>query len=471
MKVTLKKNVSRTGKFRDARGWFVITRDQIDKWVATFQEMLADKVVCPIVLDHKEEADKTVGKVTNLYRDGDYMVAMMEFPDQEKADLTTTNDVSIRASGVYHTGQKTYHDAIRHIALCPLPLVTGLGDYELCCSLKDMSNDEPTTNTETDMEKLLRFIANILGVELPADALTDPDKAIEWVKANFPVKTDVKASTPDNNDVEPKPANEVKACNDKAADVKACNNKDKTCCNDKDPDIKACNDKDKVCSEDDSELKACNDKDNDKQMSEEEIKCAVEAIKKINDVEASEEPEPEPEKDVKACNDTDDKSLSEKEIECGIKALKKLLKRQNLAKNQESDNDDPEAAKAEDEKSDPVDRVASIEKIKDDNDLADKSKDIACSINAARERELRSYLGTRGVTAERVGKWIDRFARSESLDVCCSLQDEYSSLIEGLGCRPKDTVLSPNPVVEDKPRDAEGPQMKKWMERMAKRKA
>jgi len=434
MKVTLKKNVSRTGKFRDANGWFVITRDQIDRWVETFKQMQEDNVVCPIVLDHKEEAEKTVGKITNLYRDGDYMVAIMEFPDQEKADLTTTNDVSIRASGVYHTGQKTYHDAIRHIALCPLPLVTGLGEYELCCSLKDRSNDEPdNTNTETNMEKLLKVIANILGKELPAEVLTDVDKAIEWVKDNFPVKTEDKADASEDKSDETKSESNVVASNDSdKKDVKACNDTDKK-------DLKACTEADKkdvkACNNTDSkDVKACNDTD------KKDLKACAEADKK----------------DIKACNDKDKKCCND-----------------DSKKDIEASEDSEEKAKVEDEKEDKVDKVSDIEKIKNEADLKEKTKDIACSINAARERELRSFLGQEGVTAEKVGNWIDKYARSENLDICCSLQDEYTSLIEGLSCNRRNNVFRPNTHL-DEPRDykkpPEGPQMQKWYERMSKRK-
>ena len=139
------KCIARCGMFKNDDGTFVITKDQLLRWVETFFRMLRDGVNCPLVKDHKEEVDSAVGRVIGMRVDGEDLIATIDVPRDDDAQLLVNNDVSIKAQSLYKTGVADYEDAIRHVSLTPMPLLTKLGgfryvdapqrqQYEIVCS-------------------------------------------------------------------------------------------------------------------------------------------------------------------------------------------------------------------------------------------------------------------------------------------------------------------------------------------------
>lgn len=423
--VRLKKNIMRTGTFQNQNGMFTITAEQLDKWAATFAQMLADGVVCPIVKDHDETVDKAVGKVVSMERDGEYLTAVLEFPNQQLANLTLTNDVSVKAQSEYPTGVKTYRDAIRHVSLTPLPLIPGLGEYDLVCSVNDCI-DNKTQTKGTDMKKILERIAQRLDVEIPDEALEEEKAALEWLDKVLDNGKDEEASNTDSedSDEDSEEDDSDETDDDKPGDSEeGSGNKKK-----KGRNVKACG---KACEK----KKAKN----------------VKASGKSND-----DTEDEDDSDNE---DSDDDDSDEEEDE-----------------EDDSDEDDVEASaakKSPKKKKEP--KIDPFEGIKTEKDLEERSKNIVASINATRQTQLQSYLGRPGISAQKIEAWVGKFAQSTDLNICCSLQSEFDTLIEGLGCAAlSPSVLEPNPKYNgnQSPTDEipDGPQFSKWKEKMARRK-
>lgn len=200
--IKLQKAIIRTGVFNhpDGKGTFTITRERLEHWVNTFNDMWQKKVNVPVVVDHLVDTFHTVGRVTGLKREGDYLMASLEFPTREYAELTKVNDVSIGSKDILITGVKTYRDGLEHVSLTPRPVVPNLGGYTLLCSLRDYAGKESRMET---IVKILDAVAAFMGLEVPEEAKVNEEAAYTFITTVLNCASKVGGEEPPKED-EPK---------------------------------------------------------------------------------------------------------------------------------------------------------------------------------------------------------------------------------------------------------------------------
>lgn len=124
------KDVIRDGKWHHKNGVFNVTPELRAAMAETFQQMRRDGVPVEAVLDHKETAATTVGKVVDLINDGDTMYAQMGLDEAGETAAKACQQVSLLYVPEFKAGNgKTYKHAVRHISIGPKCRVTGQGEF------------------------------------------------------------------------------------------------------------------------------------------------------------------------------------------------------------------------------------------------------------------------------------------------------------------------------------------------------
>jgi len=109
---------------------FTVTNESLQHWARTFKEMVANAVAVPIMLGHTLEADKSRGKLVDVFVDGDELVGVLKMIGRDGIDLAHRTDVSIYSPPSYVDGKKnTYRWPITHVAVCVDPVITGLSEW------------------------------------------------------------------------------------------------------------------------------------------------------------------------------------------------------------------------------------------------------------------------------------------------------------------------------------------------------
>jgi hypothetical protein len=127
-----RKEIIKIGQYVDqgADQRFEVTPGVLAHWVSSFRRMRDNGVKVPIPLGHDFGHDNNRGWVTDLFVDGDSLVMTCDLFDQDVASLVARNDVSIMAVPEFTDGKgQSYKYPIVHVALTPIPLIPGLGDF------------------------------------------------------------------------------------------------------------------------------------------------------------------------------------------------------------------------------------------------------------------------------------------------------------------------------------------------------
>lgn len=107
-----------------------VTPQRIDGWVSNFQKMRANRVEVPIVADHEESAEKTLGYIVDVKRDGDRFMELHQFLGEQARDTGLRNKVSLGIDPNFTDGKGTgYGEAIRHSAMTPVPVASDQGEF------------------------------------------------------------------------------------------------------------------------------------------------------------------------------------------------------------------------------------------------------------------------------------------------------------------------------------------------------
>lgn len=176
-----RKEVVRIGEYiKDATGQKVdITRDVLANWVIQFQRMKANGVKIPIPSTHEgaSDPDRIRGYVDDLFIDGDSLVMACTMIGEDGIKAASRNDVSLGVPELeFIDGNGViYSQPIQHIALCPDPVVPGLGSFVPIAASRN-ARKEP----EMDLTK----IAKAFGI---AEEMTN--KNAEEVLLSFAKKT------------------------------------------------------------------------------------------------------------------------------------------------------------------------------------------------------------------------------------------------------------------------------------------
>lgn len=105
-----------------------VTTDRIDHWVTQFSAMKADGVKVYLPSGHTSDPAKNRGWVVEMFREGETLVGLFDAIGEDAIREASRNDVSVRVCTLditTATGLKTYDDAIEHVALTPIPVITG----------------------------------------------------------------------------------------------------------------------------------------------------------------------------------------------------------------------------------------------------------------------------------------------------------------------------------------------------------
>ncbi|HTW96013.1 MAG TPA: hypothetical protein VMD30_14520 [Tepidisphaeraceae bacterium] len=185
--VYLWKDIIRVGQYRHPRRRFtvLVDRRRIDQWVRTFRRMTGNGVKVHIPADHSDRAADNRGFVLAMKRSGDRLMALCQFIGEDAARDAARNQVSIGIAPRYVDGQnRHYPDAIVHVALTPVPVVTGQGLFmpveaaqraagpgvlKLAAALSDERSLMATRMLPCDDETLAALHSLVPGLEQAAD--------------------------------------------------------------------------------------------------------------------------------------------------------------------------------------------------------------------------------------------------------------------------------------------------------------
>jgi hypothetical protein len=126
------KDLIRVGRYRHPTKRFTVRVDRrrLDHWAHTFWRMSANGVRVHIPADHSDAAADNRGYVLALRRVGDRLMALCQLIGADAIRDAARNQVSIGVAPSFIDGHgHIYHDAIVHVALTPVPVVPGQGEF------------------------------------------------------------------------------------------------------------------------------------------------------------------------------------------------------------------------------------------------------------------------------------------------------------------------------------------------------
>lgn len=124
------KKILHAGKVYNGGKVWEFTTSDLDKIAATFQQMQKDGILVPVQSGHNMDADKTRGKVTDVWREGNDLYASVEMIGEDGIKLASRSDVSVYIEFKHERGGTVYENALVHLACTPEPAVPGLGNFE-----------------------------------------------------------------------------------------------------------------------------------------------------------------------------------------------------------------------------------------------------------------------------------------------------------------------------------------------------
>ena len=208
------KDLVRIGTWSHRNGTTEITEADIDHWALTFAAMKAEGVGVTIPggenpHENQDNADANRGQVLDMYREGDRLVGVLELIGSDGIVAASRADVSIATIPELKTGKGTvYKNAITHVALTPVPVVSGLGKFKIAAS-RGGTVSVPVLRLAQEYAMDWKKIAQACGLD-PA-TLTDETAEDAIIKAVSGMTASVKAA--------PKPE-ELKAAREELATLK-----------------------------------------------------------------------------------------------------------------------------------------------------------------------------------------------------------------------------------------------------------
>jgi hypothetical protein len=108
-----------------------VTPKRLAALARNFYQMKRAGISVPILADHAERADATLGFIVDVKVENGWLRELHQFLGPEARDLGLRNGVSLGLAPEYVDGQgRNWGEAIAHSALTPLPVVAGQGPFE-----------------------------------------------------------------------------------------------------------------------------------------------------------------------------------------------------------------------------------------------------------------------------------------------------------------------------------------------------
>lgn len=196
-----KKDVIRLGQYVKLSDGLVfqVTPTTLGNWVLQFHKMRQNGVKVPIPDGHKNAgiASKNMGWVDKLWAEDGVLWMSCRIIGDDAIRIAKRNDVSLHSPPVFVDGKgNAYTRPIGHIALCPDPVVPGLGEFiPLAASLG------LRLQGESNMLEYLQRIGALLGL--------DPAAMVDEVTAAKMVEEAITALVEAKPEAEPGAAGEV----------------------------------------------------------------------------------------------------------------------------------------------------------------------------------------------------------------------------------------------------------------------
>jgi len=129
---------------------FDVTPKDLSRWVATFAQMRSNGVRVHVPSGHTDDADKNRGWVTDMWVQGDVLMARIELIGDDAIAAGPRNEVSIYVPQSLTDGKgNTYDQPIAHVALTPVPVISGQGGWVPIAASRGASDQTTTTKTAT----------------------------------------------------------------------------------------------------------------------------------------------------------------------------------------------------------------------------------------------------------------------------------------------------------------------------------
>jgi len=124
-----RKDMIHTGLYRHPfHEWSMdVTRDRMDRWIATFAAMRGNGVDVEVVVDHSMEAEAVRGYLVDMFREDDTLYGIHELIGEDSIKLAqTVKNVSVLIEREYTDGKgNSYGEAITHSSIVQQPVVPG----------------------------------------------------------------------------------------------------------------------------------------------------------------------------------------------------------------------------------------------------------------------------------------------------------------------------------------------------------
>jgi hypothetical protein len=175
---------------------FQVTPELREHWVAEFDRMTANGVKVPVPNGHTVDAVKNYGYVTRLFNDGDTLFMGVDIIGEEGIKATSSTEVSVFVPPSVTGGKgEVYPRAIAHVALTPIPVVSGQGKFipdvpyvTIAASRDSKPENVPVyrlanSNGDSTVNENLMAICKALGID--ASGMKDDAEATAAIMAKI----------------------------------------------------------------------------------------------------------------------------------------------------------------------------------------------------------------------------------------------------------------------------------------------
>lgn len=173
-----RKDLIRVGEYVKSKTnqQFAITPSDLDAFVSTFSAMQSAGVKVPVPLGHTRDADANRGYVSEIFRDGDTLMANIDLIGDDAIKLAGRTEVSICVEPEIVDGKGNKHtNAIEHVAIVTDPVIPKQdGWVRIAASRAGDDRAQLVLSHGDHSMSTIKNIAALLGVDASGD-----DAAIE----------------------------------------------------------------------------------------------------------------------------------------------------------------------------------------------------------------------------------------------------------------------------------------------------
>lgn len=165
------KDIIRAGTFRHpiTGAEIEVTPARMDHWVDVFEEIIEDGFDVEATVDHSASADDVVGYIREMYRDGDRLMAVFDFPTERGQELArTVKNVSVEIMPEWKKGDgKVYKDALSRVSIVQEPVIPGQSEFQaLSARLAPADGIHFLSGSKPMLNEMLKKLATICGADL-----------------------------------------------------------------------------------------------------------------------------------------------------------------------------------------------------------------------------------------------------------------------------------------------------------------